>query len=66
MAKQLSSSKVSVEVYEKDRRYCASIDFAESSHSLGPAATKDEIYRLVFDFIADLRLIDEINNSNQY
>ena len=65
MAKQLTSSKVSVDVFEKDREYFASVDFADSSHSLGPTATKDEIYNLVYSFISDLDLLTEIERVDE-
>ena len=65
MAKQLSSNKVSVDVFEKDKKFFASVDFADSQHSLGPTVTKDEIYSLVYSFIADLTLIAEIDRPSQ-
>lgn len=65
MAKQQLANKVSVDIVEKDRKFFASVDLADSQHSLGPTATKDEIYHLVHSFISDLRLMSEINRSNK-
>lgn len=65
MARRLSSSKVSVDVFEKDREFFASVDLAESQHSLGPTASRDEIYHLIFNFISDLRLVAEIDKAQR-
>ena len=65
MAKQLSSKKVSVDVIEKDRKFFASVDLADSQHSLGPTTSREEIYHLVFSFISDLRLVAEIHQVRQ-
>jgi hypothetical protein len=53
--------KVSVDVFERDRHFFASVDFANKQHALGPATTRDEIYQLVFSFVSDLKLMTEIN-----
>lgn len=65
MARQQLATKVSIDIIEKDRKYFASVDFADSQHSLGPTTSKDEIYHLVYSFISDLRLIAEIDSSNK-
>jgi hypothetical protein len=63
MLKHQSFDKVSVDVYQENRQFFAAVDFAESKHSLGPTSTRDEMYQLIFSFIADLRLIAELNHS---
>ncbi len=65
MAKQLSSDKVSVDIYRKDKKFFANVDFTRTQHALGPASTRDEIYYLVFHFIADLQLVSEINQTSE-
>jgi len=66
MAKQQSANKVSVDVYEKDRKFFASVDLADSQHSLGPSASREEIYHQIFNFISDLRLVAEIDQAQQH
>ncbi len=61
MMKHKSLDKVSVDVYQRNRQFFASVDFANRQHALGPTATRDEIYQLVFSFIADLRLVANSN-----
>lgn len=63
MLKHQSLDKVSVDVYEKNRQFFASVDFANKQHALGPTATRDEIYQLVFSFIAGLRLVAELKSK---
>ena len=65
MAEYQFPAKVSVDVYEENRKFFASVDFADSKHALGPAGTRDEIYQLVFSFISDIPLVAEINNTNR-
>jgi len=61
MFKRKYLDKVSVDVYERNRLYFASVDFANKQHALGPVTTRDEIYQLVFSFVSDLKLIAELN-----
>jgi hypothetical protein len=63
MLKHQTLEKVSVDVYEENHQFFASVDFANSQHSLGPVASRDEIYQLVFGFISDLRLFAEANSK---
>ena len=59
------TEKVSVDVIERDAQYFADIGMASSTHSLGPTQSRDEIYHLIFSFIADLRLISEIDRNQK-
>jgi len=53
--------KVSVDVHERNRQFFASVDFANTQYALGPATTRDEIYQLIFSFVADLKLLPELD-----
>jgi hypothetical protein len=66
MLKHQTLEKVSVDVYEENHQFFASVDFASSQHSLGPVTSRDEIYQLVFSFISDLRLLAEANSTRFY
>ena len=66
MLKHQTLEKVSVDVYEENHQFFASVDFADSQHSLGPVTSRDEIYQLVFSFISDLRLHAEANSTRFY
>ena len=65
MAKQQASNKLLVDVFEKDKKYFANVDFSNSQHSLGPSTSRDEIYHLIFSFISDLRLVAEIHQAER-
>jgi len=57
---QKSLEKVSVDVVRRDEKFFADVGFNNSTHSLGPTNSRDEIYSLIYGFIADLRLIAEL------
>jgi len=66
MSKHQALEKVCVEVYEENHQFFASVDFANSQHSIGPVTSRDEIYQLVFSFISDLRLAAEVYNTKSH
>ena len=55
-----SLEKVSVNVVRRDEKFFADVGFNNATHSLGPTNSRDEIYSLIYGFIADLRLIAEL------
>jgi hypothetical protein len=61
MAHNPASGKVSVNVFQKDRKYFANIQWYQAQQSLGPADSRDDIYQLVYGFLADLKLATEIH-----
>lgn len=61
MAHNPASGKVSVNVFQKDRKYFANIQWYQTQQSLGPADSRDDIYQLVYGFLADLKLAAEIS-----
>jgi len=62
MSQQLLD-KVSVNVIERNKKYFADVGFNNSMHSLGPTNSRDEIYSLIYGFIADLRLVAELERK---
>jgi len=62
MSKQISD-KVSVDVIKRDKQFFADVGFNNSTHSLGPTTSRDEIYNLIFGFISDLKLVAELERK---
>lgn len=62
---QQSTDKVSVDVIRRDKQFFADIGFNNTTHSLGPTKSRDEIYSLIYGFISDLSLIAELERKNK-
>lgn len=62
---QQSSDKVSVEVIKRNEKFFADVGFNNSTHLLGPTNSRDEIYGLIYGFIADLHLIAELERKRK-
>ena len=60
-----STDKVSVDVIKRDKQFFADVGFNNSTHSLGPANSRDEIYSQIFGFISDLRLVAELESKRK-
>lgn len=57
--------KVSIDVIERNEQFFADVGFSNGRHSLGPTASRDEIYSLIFGFISDLRLVAELERKRK-
>ena len=65
MAKQLPLNNVSVSVFEKDEKYFASVDFANSQLSPGYTASRDNIWLQLLNFISDPGLVAELQRLSK-
>lgn len=62
---QQSTDKVSVDVIERDEQFFADVGFNNTTHSLGPTKSRDEIYSLIYGFISDLSLVAELERTRK-
>jgi len=63
MFKNEIPDKVSINVIAKGKQFFAEVGFDQTHHSLGPTESREEIYRLIFNFIHDIRIIAETENE---